>query len=56
MEKKEIPIEQITENGLTFWVADSHIEEYPKEPTNWEMILDLLKGVISEWLSKLTTK
>jgi hypothetical protein len=56
MGKKEIPIEQVTENGLTFWVADSHIEEYPEEPTNWKIILDLLKSWVKELLSKLTTK
>jgi len=54
MEKKrEIPIEQITENGFTYWVANTHIEEYPKEPTRLEVVWEMLKDWFKELLSKV---
>ena len=52
MEKK-IPIEQITENGFTHWVASSHIEENFKEPTRSQMIWGLLKDMVRDFVSKL---
>jgi len=52
--EKEIPIEQIPDsNGGVFWVADSHIEEYPEEPARLQIIWELLKDMVTSVLSKL---
>lgn len=49
MKNKDIPIEQIE----GFWYADSHIEEYPKEPTSPQLLWEYLKDTIRYFISKL---
>ncbi len=50
------PIENFEDMSGNLWVANSHIEEYPKEPTRLQVIWALLKDIVKDRLSKLNNK